>query len=345
MKERLNSMKWKILLYFAVASMIIIAGGAILWIYIEPQLTPNEFWPTMAVFVALVCLGAGYLASRSIQRKVDMLHFAIMQITRGNLSSRIATQEGDAFGPIYRDFNEMAEYIEQRVQLLQKLGKENVMLQAQSNEVAVIEERKRLARDLHDTVSQQLFAIHMTASSLPQVKDEALAHQLEQQLIEMSHHAQKQMRGLIAQLRPIELEDQSLREALERWFPDYCRQNGLQGTLDIRVQDSIAEAIEHQLFLLIQEGMANTVKHASADQVMLVLYGREHSYVLQITDNGVGFDPQRTKTGSYGLTTMKERAQKLGGDLEIMSREGSGTRLDIRIPKFREKEEGDQDEQ
>jgi NarL family two-component system sensor histidine kinase LiaS len=155
----------------------------------------------------------------------------------------------------------------------------------------------------------------------------------------MSHHAQKQMRGLISQLRPIELNDQTLEEALDKWFPDYCRANELLGQLDVKVNSELSEAIEHQLFLIIQEGMANIVKHASARQVTLTLVEREHRYTLQLEDNGQGFDRNEIPTTSHGLSTMRERAQKLGGEVEVYSKLGSGTRVRVQIPKFADNKE------
>ena len=335
--NRMSNMKWQLMLYFAAASALIVAICTAGWMYGAEELPLMKRWLGFAAVVLFVGLAVGYLAAKHFQRKVDALHLAIIQLSKGNLSNRIPLSDNDPFRWIYRDFNAMAQSIEERVRLLQKLGEENVMLKAQANEDAVIEERKRLARDLHDTVSQQLFAIHMAASSLPKVadRDPALAGRLMEQLIQMSHHAQKQMRGLIAQLRPIELEGKSLKSALDQWFPDYCRQNGLQGTLDLSIGGTLPEAIERQMFLLIQEGMANVVKHSGADRVALSLHDRGHQYLLQIQDNGAGFDPHATKAGSYGLTTMKERAQKLGGDFEIFSRPGFGTRISIRIPKFK----------
>lgn len=178
----------------------------------------------------------------------------------------------------------MALEIESRLQLLQRLGEVEAFREQEVSEKAVTEERRRLARDLHDTVSQELFAIHMAASSLPKLleRDPGAAASVMEQLISMSHHAQKQMRGLISQLRPIELDDQSLEEALEKWFPEYCRANELQGQMDVNVRAPLSEAIEHQLFLIIQEGMANIVKHASAKEIHLTLQEKGHQYILQL---------------------------------------------------------------
>src|SRR5690606_18083809 len=136
------------------------------------------------------------------------------------MAVRIPEEGARSFTPAYREFNEMAKKLEQRMQWLQRVGEVHVMREAASNEAAVLEERKRLARDLHDTVSQHLFAIHMSASSMPKLLEinPERAQDVLQQLIQMSSLAQKQMRGLIAQLRPLELEGRSLQEALDKWF-------------------------------------------------------------------------------------------------------------------------------
>ncbi|MNI23786.1 Sensor histidine kinase LiaS [compost metagenome] len=140
-----------------------------------------------------------------------------------------------------------------------------------------------------------------------------------------------------------------MEQALERWFPDYCRAHELKGQIEVKIRGPLSEAMEHQLFLIIQEGMANIVKHASAHQITLSLVEREHQYTLQLQDNGQGFERNAIPTTSHGLSTMRERAQKLGGNVEVFSKVGSGTRVSVRIPKFASpteemKEEGREDE-
>ncbi|MNP10921.1 Sensor histidine kinase LiaS [compost metagenome] len=244
--------------------------------------------------------------------------------------------EDQSFARVYYEFNAMMDAVEKKMKLLQRLGAQEVMEQEKASENAVIEERRRMARDLHDTVSQQLFAIHMSASALPKVliQNEEQGKLVLEQLIEMSHMAQKQMRALIAQLRPVELEGKSLAEALEKWFPDYCRQNGLKGMKELEILGNMSEAIEHQLFLIIQEAMANIVKHAHAVLVSMSLREGDHQVVLSLSDDGQGFNGGEQKQGSYGLITMRERAEKLGGQVEIISKEGAGTTIRVHIPKF-----------
>lgn len=335
--KKMMNMKWELLSYFFVSQMLILFVLFVEWLYFAEALTLREQVISYVVIIVVVGMAVGYFAAQNAQRKVDTLHLAILQLSKGNLTNRIKADSNDSFGRIYHDFNSMAATLENKVKMLQKVSEEDVMKQGEVVESAVLEERRRLARDLHDTVSQQLFAIHMSASSMPKIleRDIEVAKQVLEQLIQMSYHAQKQMRGLIAQLRPLELEGKSLTDALDKWFPDYCRQNGLQGSLEANVQGSISEAKEHQLFLIIQEAMANVVKHAAAKQVVLSMNEMEHQYVLSISDDGKGFNRSAEPT-SYGLSTMRERAQKLGGDTEIFSKPGSGTRIKVTIPKFEE---------
>lgn len=338
MLKKIKNIKWLLPVYFLAATLATVLLGALGWVYIlSHNAGPGSgIWVEFILLLLLVGPVIGYLVARQYQRKVDALHLAVKQIAIGNMSERLPVGAGDSFDAVYRDFNAMAGSLESRLRLLQQFGEADVMEKLQSNQDAVMEERKRLARDLHDTVSQQLFAIHMSASSLPKLLElnPEGAKTVVAQLVTMSHHAQRQMRSLIAQLRPLELEEQTLEEALGKWFPDYCSQNGLQGKLEISLPEELTEAIEHQLFLIIQEGMANVVKHARAKQVSLSLHDAGHQYVLQIADDGIGFVMDPAKRSSYGLATMKERAERLGGNAEIRSKPGSGTGIYIHIPKF-----------
>lgn len=341
MLRNIRNMKWEMVMYFLAAVGLTLAAFFLSWYYLSSLIPALYMWVLNAAAVLVIGTSVGFIAALEFQRKVNRVHFGIIQLGRGNLTERIPVTGNDTFDKIYYDFNEMAGSVEKRVGMLQKLGEENVRLQASSNEAAVLEERKRLARDLHDTVSQQLFALHMSASTLVKVieTDVEKAKEIAAQLTQVSSTAQKQIRGLIAQLRPVELEGRSLEQALDSWFPDYCRHNRLLGSMDIRVSDDISDAVEHQLFMIIQEAMANVVKHADAGHVELALRELDHQYILNILDDGKGFYKGQVQTGSFGLSTMRERAQKLGGDIEIFSKAGSGTRIKVQIPKF--KKEGE----
>lgn len=338
MLKRIKNIKWLLPVYFLAATLATLLLALFGWYYISTheEAPGPELWVEFVLLLLLIGPAVGYFVARQYQRRVDALHLAVKQISIGNLAERLPVGNGDSFDSVYRDFNAMAGSLESRLRLLQQFGEADVMEKLQSNQDAVMEERRRLARDLHDTVSQQLFALHMSASALPKLLEmnPEAAKTVVNQLVTMSHHAQRQMRSLIAQLRPLELEEQTLEEALGKWFPDYCNQNGLQGKLEVSLPDGLSEAIEHQLFLIIQEGMANVVKHAKAKHVSLTLYDAGHQLVLQIADDGIGFTVDPAKRSSYGLATMKERAERLGGNAEIRSKPGSGTAVHIHIPKF-----------
>jgi NarL family two-component system sensor histidine kinase LiaS len=334
-----RSNKWELIVLFLSSSLLSLAACYMVFHWTE-RVILSELGITAAVCIILVNCGFGYWAAQRIQRRIDAMHLALKQVTHGNMAVRIPEEGARSFTGAYREFNEMTASLEQRMQWLQRYSEDHVLRETASNEAAVLEERKRLARDLHDTVSQHLFAIHMSASSMPKLLelDRERADNVLQQLIQMSTLAQKQLRGLIAQLRPLELEGRSLEEALDKWFPDYCRQNMLQGVLDWRIGGKLSDAKEQQLFLIIQEAMANVVKHAAAKTVSLHLSETEHQHALTLQDDGSGFRADQVKTGSYGLSTMKERAQKLGGDAAILSKPGSGTRIRVTIPKYNDKE-------
>ncbi|WP_332262462.1 sensor histidine kinase [Paenibacillus sp. GSMTC-2017] len=321
---------------FVIASTVSVLLAFLLWYMMTDHVGLLELKLWSGVVVLLVSGAFGYWAAQRFGGRLDALHLSLKQAVNGNFQVRIADEGHHSFVPIYREFNELAEQMEEKMQLLQLLGEEKVLQESASNEAAVLEERKRLARDLHDTVSQQLFAIHMCASSLPKLQqvDQERALSVLDQLIQMSNLAQKQMRNFISQLRPMELEGRTLQEALDKWFPDYCRQNNLQGMLEWRLTEQLSEAKEHQLFLIVQEAMANVVKHANAVSCTLTLTDNERQVIMMLADDGSGFKVDAVKAGSYGLSTMQERAQKLGGRADIVSKVGSGTRVKVTIPKI-----------
>jgi NarL family two-component system sensor histidine kinase LiaS len=336
MLKIIKSTKWLLLFYFLLSGIVmafVIYVGSCLG-YIE--IKDNVMWIYYSLGIVVFTVVIGYMAGQRIQRAIDVLDLNMLQVAKGNLSVRMPVAEDQSFARVYHEFNMMMDSMEKKMKLLQRLGVQEVMEKEKAAENAVIEERRRMARDLHDTVSQQLFAIHMSASALPKVlvQNEEQGKLVLEQLIDMSHMAQKQMRALIAQLRPVELEGKNLAEALEKWFPDYCRQNGLKGIKELEVQGNMSEAIEHQLFLIIQEAMANIVKHAHAVVVSMSLREGAHQVVLSLSDDGQGFNGGTQKQGSYGLMTMRERAEKLGGQVEVISKEGAGTTIRVHIPKF-----------
>ena len=331
-----RSVKWELLITFILSGCVIIS---VIWLGLINGMWYESWnwWIFGMVTVLIVSMITGYIVGVRLQRRLDVLHESMMQVTKGDWSTRIPEDDDASFSRLYSNFNVMMQEMEHKLKLLQRLSEEQVMDYERESEAIVQEERKRLARDLHDTVSQQLFAMHMASSSLPKVleADADRAKMVIDQLIQISHTAQRQMRGLIAQLRPIELDGRTLEEALERWFPDYCNQNGLQGKIELDLTTRLSEAKEHQCFLMIQEALANVVKHAQARHVTLSIHELGHRVLLVVADDGRGFNRnEAARAGSYGLSTMRERCDKLGGTMNIISQPGAGTTIRVHIPLY-----------
>lgn len=325
---------------FILLGVLTAAFATLVYVVLEPLL----HWFTLIVLLLLATVIMSALLAKLLIRNekaaLDKLEYAVKNAYNGDYSARVQFDDNDPYQEWYRQFNDFLEQTEQKLAYIQVLGEAKVLQEAASVEAAVYEERKRLARDLHDSVSQQLFAIHMSASSLQKLQEinPERATEVMKQLVTMSSNAQQQMRKFIAHLRPMELENRSLSEALNYWYPDYCRQNNIQGRLDYLIQSTLSDAKEHQLFLIIQEAMANIVKHAQCTSCQLTLYETDKRVIVTLEDDGIGFKQEALTRKSYGLSTMQERAQKLSGDTEIISKEGRGTIVKVTIPKLIEKE-------
>ncbi|GMK47825.1 MULTISPECIES: sensor histidine kinase [Paenibacillus] len=199
---------------------------------------------------------------------------------------------------------------------------------------AVIEERQRLARELHDAVSQQLFAISMTATAVSRTieRDWERAKRQVQLIEEMASVAQSEMRALLLHLRPVHLDGKNLAAALTA-LVDELKQK-VPMTIDLDVDDSITmkPGAEDHLFRIAQEALSNTLRHAKAESMEIKLHRKGPEVRMLLKDTGIGFDLEAKKQTSYGLLTMEERVNELGGYLHMISRPGEGTSIDIRVP-------------
>src|SRR5690606_15565092 len=174
---------------------------------------------------------------------------------------------------------------------------------------AVIEERQRLARELHDAVSQQLFAISMTATAVGRtIEHDWQKAQRQVQLIEeMASVAQSEMRALLLHLRPAHLDGKSLGSALATLVSELQQKIPMQIEMDVDTTIVMREENEDHLFRIAQEALSNALRHAKADHMLIKLYRLEEEINMVIQDDGIGFELKGRKQGSYGLLTMEER--------------------------------------
>jgi len=213
---------------------------------------------------------------------------------------------------------------------------ESDLLRGQAEEARVVQERQRLARDLHDAVSQSLYSLTLFAEAAQEVFKGGRSDQTRQYLEQIkrtAHQALKEMRLLIYELRPAALETGGLLVALQRRLEAVERRAGMDARLT--TEQCVAELpppLEDLLYRLAQEALNNVLKHAEASQVTVDL-GVDDGWVeLVVGDNGRGFDPQALPDlGGRGLTNMRQRVEQAGGTLAITSTPGQGTQIKARV--------------
>jgi PAS domain S-box-containing protein len=216
---------------------------------------------------------------------------------------------------------------------------EAARLRQLARQAAVLEERQRLARDLHDSVTQTLFSMTLTTEAtrlLIQENPDRVADQLDR-LHELAQDALTEMRSLVQQLRSTTTAQGGLVPALREHIIERQKQDGLQVVLDVAREKQLPPEYEDALFRIVQEGLNNVVKHAQTQQAEVTLHLTDEAVILVIEDDGVGFDPSKKLTAKphkfhFGLATMQERAEMLGGNFTIETNPGAGTRIEIDIP-------------
>lgn len=215
---------------------------------------------------------------------------------------------------------------------------EHTQLRQQSRDLVIFEERRRMARELHDSVTQSLFTLRLMVEGL----DPGLPEELEElqeplQLISQQVEViQGEMRRLINELRPVHLKEHNFRTALERHLNSLRSTTGLEVSMSSTGPvDRIPRRKAENLNRIVQEALHNVAQHAGASRVEVNVRVEEELVVLRVEDDGGGFDPQQaalSENQSLGLLSMRERAEILKGALVIRSRPGDGTVLTVKVP-------------
>lgn len=217
---------------------------------------------------------------------------------------------------------------------------QNAQLYGQARRLAALEERQRLARELHDSVSQVLYGIGLGARTAGALLDRAaIAPELRSSLAEpldyvlsLAEAGLAEMRALIFELRPESLEREGLVAALSRQAAALRARYRLQVHTDLCEEPPLPFDAKEAFYRIAQEALHNVAKHAQASRVDIQLCRRQGEIVLELADDGVGFDPQAEYSGHMGLNSMRERAAQIGGMLEVESQAGQGSVVRLRIP-------------
>jgi signal transduction histidine kinase len=211
---------------------------------------------------------------------------------------------------------------------------ENARLHERTREGAAAEERARLARELHDSVSQSLFSLTLALQAAREhlTDNLPLVEQALQLADELARGAQAEMRMLLFELRSTALQQEGLAAALEQQAEVLRQRTGLEVAVQVEGSVRLSAEQEEALYRIAQEALANVVKHAHAQQATVRLRLDTTGPLLEINDDGRGFAWHEHLRGSYGLRTMRERAEQLGGTMEIDTQPGGGTCVRVRLP-------------
>ena len=262
-------------------------------------------------------------------RVIEEISRRKMQI---NLKRLLAGKEVVAFADPDLDasFKSLSGKLNLLTEAVQKAENQSLV-----KEEAIIEkERKRIARDLHDTVSQELFAAHMILSGVSQqalkLDREKMQTQL-QSVAAILETAQKDLRVLLLHLRPVELEEKSLIEGIQILLKELEDKSDLKVSLKQNVS-KLPKKIEEHIFRILQELISNTLRHAQASCLDVYLYQTDVEVQLKVVDNGIGFQLGSLDDLSYGLRNIKERVEDMAGTVQLLTAPKQGLAVDIRIP-------------
>jgi len=207
----------------------------------------------------------------------------------------------------------------------------NTQLYEQAGELATVHERQRLARDLHDAVTQTLFSASIIADVLPRLweKNPADGQQRLEELRQLTRGALAEMRMLLLELRPAALTEAALGDLLRQLTQAVSAKSRLPITLSVEGQPTMPPDVQVALYRIAQEALNNMVKHARASQASMGLNCQPGRVELVVSDDGSGFDPENVSPEHLGLGIMRERAEVSGARIEIDSQVGHGTKIAV----------------
>lgn len=298
------------------------------------------------LFIPAVSIGVGILFGffsglywRKSLLSIDRL---LHQLEEG-VAVELKTLEGcEEVNTIHKRIEKIYKQMTEKAKVSQRMATEKVEDQEKRIQEIISQERNRLARELHDSVSQQLFAASMLMSAINETNPKSNEREAKQlkMVEEMIHQSQLEMRALLLHLRPVALKGKSLKEGIA----DLLIELSQKVTMEIqwKVEDiELDKGIEDHLFRILQESVSNTLRHSKAGKLEVLLIKRDDLVIMRVVDDGIGFDVEGDKAGSYGMQNMHERAVEVGGTLKVISVKNQGTRLEVKVPITNKGEDDD----
>jgi signal transduction histidine kinase/PAS domain-containing protein len=211
---------------------------------------------------------------------------------------------------------------------------ENGRLRQQNQEVAILQERERMARELHDSVTQSLYSLTLFAEASKDQSKMGNSDKLREYLDDIGATAQqalKEMRLMLYELRSGALSEEGLANAIRYRLEAVEGRSGIEVNLEAEIEVDVPPELRRAFYLIAQEALNNTLKHAKATEVYVTLGMQGKTMIMTIEDNGRGFSDKTSKTGGMGLKTMRERIEAVGGDLNINSLLDIGTKIELSV--------------
>lgn len=295
------------------------------------------FLPSVSILIGIMFgMGSGFYWRKQLSTIDGLLH----EVEEGRM---ISSETVQAYEPILLRIQKIQRQITEQAKASQKLANEKAEDQENRIQEIISQERNRLARELHDSVSQQLFAASMMMSAINETKQvnggDREAKQMKM-VEEMIHQSQLEMRALLLHLRPVALKGKTLQEGIEELLVELSQKVTME--IDWKVEEfPLDKGVEDHLFRILQESVSNTLRHSKAKELEVLLIQRDDFIIMRVVDDGIGFDVEESKAGSYGMQNMYERAVEIGGTFKIISVKNKGTRLEVKVPLMRKDESSD----
>ena len=273
---------------------------------------------TMIIMASIGGIGFGLITTHYLVAPLKIINTAADAWSRGEFSTIAGDSATDELGQLARRLNLVAKDLQGLIALRQEL--------------ATMEERNRLARDLHDTVKQQVFAMAMQIGAAQRMLNgvNGTSPEINKRLMEaegLARQAQYELVAIINELQPIDRAGKDFEQALRESVADWSRQSGVAAEVNCKRLSALPRPVEQTFFRVVQEALANVARHSHATRAVIQVSADQEDATLSITDNGVGFDPGGT-SGGMGLRNMRERAEALpGGWFELEIAETKGVRV------------------
>lgn len=241
---------------------------------------------------------------------------------------------GLGMGAVYGIYRYRVDTLKEKMEFLEALAEKNRKLQEATRSLAIIEERNRMGRELHDSVSQGLhgivFALHSLRNELnnpPQRVSEIVNH-----IEATAGSTLDELRTMIEELKPSLIVEYGLEKALKITADLFSQRQKIPVECQFKLPETLSPELEMTIYRITQESLANIEKHAFAQLVNLKIFKDQGHLILTITDDGKGFDHSETLPGN-GLNNMRRRAEEVGGTIDIISKSGIGTSIIVKFPE------------